>query len=200
MGLMTFLTGKERIVRKLEAMDKKLDGQFTPILLRTKDQLKIKNGEEFNLWLGSWKIGFTINQFITHWLRTKLDLHPKWTTEGTFNDESPVLIAYLMIQLAALKRTPTEEKLGFIIAQRALVVTGSQAGAPSIDSLVRDMFKTCPLTMLLEDSRFSDEALRGLKILENGCESYALQSGLDHDLQTLKGLIACLTVAHLTSQ
>ena len=74
---------------------------------RARNQLNIENGQEFN-WLGSWKIGFTIND-LTHWLRTKLDYHPKWTTEGNFNDESPVLIAYLMIQLAALKETPTEE-------------------------------------------------------------------------------------------
>ena len=199
MGLMTFLTGKERIVRKLEAMEKKLDDQFTPLLLQARNQLNIENGQEFNLWLGSLKIGFTINQFVTHWLRTKLDYHPKWTTEGNFNDESPVLIAYLMVQLAALKETPTEEKLGFAIAQRALIVTGAQADAPSVDSLVRDMFKTCPITMLLEDHRYKDEAFRGLKMLENGCESYALQSGLNHDVETLKGLLACLTVAHLTS-
>ena len=52
--------------------------------------------------------------------------------------------------------------------------------------------------MLLEDHRYEDEALRGLKMLENGCESYALQSGLNHDVETLKGLLACLKVAHLT--
>ena len=199
MGLMTFLTGKERIVRKLEAMDKKLDDQFTPMLLQVRDKLNIDDGKQFNLWLSSWKIGFTINQFVTHWLRTKLDYHPKWTTEGNFNDESPVLIAYLMIQLAALEGTPSEEKLGFAIAQRALVVTGAQEGAPPIDSLVRDMFKTCPLTMLLDDHRYKEEALRGLKMLENGCESYALQSGMNHDVQTLKGLIACLTIAHVVA-
>jgi hypothetical protein len=41
MGMMTWMTGKPRIQRQLETMDKKLDDQFTPMLINAKDELGI---------------------------------------------------------------------------------------------------------------------------------------------------------------
>ena len=192
MGLMTLLTGKPRLLRQVESREKKLDKQLTPLLLQGKDELQIKDGRDFVLELSSWKIGLTVNEFVTHWVRSTLDIHPKSLTESNFKSESPILAAHLMMLLYAIDKTEGSETPVLDIFSRALLFTtpDPSGSAPTVETLLRDMFKSCPLEMLLLDERYKEEAQRGLQLLENSCENFVIHSDLPHDLQLVKGLIA----------
>ena len=160
MGLMTFLTGKTRRYRQLESRDKKLDERFMPMLMQARKELGIQDGKDFTLWLTSWKIGVTLNEYVTHWVRTTINFHPRWTTEGNFNDEGPILVEFFLAQVFSINQSNYPDSVLLEVAKRAFVVTSSQPEAPSCDELLRDMFKNCPVEMLLLDSRFKAETLR----------------------------------------
>ena len=189
MGLMTFLTGKTRRYRQLESRDKKLDDRFIPMLLEARKELKIQDGNDFTLWLASWKIGVTLNEYVTHWVRTTIDLHPRWTTEGNFNDEGPILVDFCLAQVFSIQQSNDSDSVMLEVAKRAFVVTSCQPDAPSCDELLRDMFKNCPVEMLIRVSRFEKEALRALKLFRNDCENAAVKSELPHDIEFTNQLV-----------
>ena len=76
------------------------------------------------------------------------------------------------------------------VTKRAFVVTSCQPDAPSCDELLRDMFKNCPVEMLIRDSRFEKEALRAIKLFRNDCENAAVKSELPHDIEFTNQLVA----------
>ena len=188
MGLMTFMTGKNRLQRQMAAMDKKLDSQFMPMLINAKEDLGIDSGEELNIWLVSLKVGYIINQYVTHWLRTQLDYHPKWTTEGNYNDERIKLVSLFTGQLHAIKTLSSPSSL--IIMQRANIVLEGDPNGPSCDSLVRDMFKVVPIKVLFNEPQYRSIAVKGLDCLINDCEALSIRSSHQHDMGFIKEIIA----------
>ena len=195
MGMMTWMTGKPRIQRQLETMDKKLDDQFMPMLINAKDELGIDSGEEFNIWMCSLKAGYIINQYVTYWLRTKLDYHPKWTTEGNYNDERGKLIGLFTSQLYSVKDLYSTSSL--IIVQRANIMLEGDSNGPLCDSLVKDMFKVVPIRLLFDDPRYQSIAVNGLDCMVNDCEALSLRSSLNHDINFIKEIIGLVKLGAL---
>ena len=160
MGLLTLLTGKDKITRQLEKLDAELGAKFFTIAANNATEFNLHNGEEVAAASAGMSYGAAVNQFITHYVRTKLDLHPKWTTEGNFKDEAHALLSYSSINFRILWRSNLEPEQKI---QCVKLVTTAHEGAPDFEGLIMNMFKCAELERLVKF--YPSETAEGLGIM-----------------------------------
>jgi hypothetical protein len=189
MGLMTMLTGKPRFQRQLEARHEKLLERSMSTTTRLFELGLGVEKSNFPLVSTSTMIGVEINQYVTHYVRSKLTLHPKWTTEGNFEDEGKLIVSHLLPLLAMLK-TCDPSNINWI----PMVFTETD---DKTEDLILNMFKNCPLYGLMR--LYPDETINGLKRLKADLRYLASLSSIDHDIEFIEDVITKLTVLAIAS-
>ncbi len=145
MGLMTLLTGKDRLTRQLEKLEKGINDNFFAIVSKNASGFNLSKGEHVVAASSGMSFAAAVNQFVTHYVRSQLDLHPKWTTEGNFRDEAQALVAFSAMHFRILWRSSLEfeKKVGFVG-----FVMATPDDAPDFTRLMMDMFKCIELERL----------------------------------------------------
>lgn len=172
MGLLTLLTGKDRITRQLEKLDKEMGDKYFEIAAKHASELNLHGGEQVAAAAAGMSLGSVINQFATHCVRTKLDYHPKWTTEGNFKNEAHALVSYSAINFRVLFRSSLDnsEKAKFVH-----FTTSANEESPALDALIMNMFKCADLERLLKS--YPQETSQALGIMASMHRDLALRPG-----------------------
>ena len=171
MGLMTLVTGKDRLTRQLEKLDKGLNDKFYAMAAQNASAFNLNSGEQIVAASSAMSFAAAINQFTTHYVRSQLDLHPKWTTEGNFKDEAHALVAFSAMHFRAMWRSNLEfeKKLGFVG-----MIMSAPEDAPDFMKLMSDMFKCIELERLAQF--YPNETQYALGLIEQMHQDMHLKS------------------------
>ena len=176
MGLMTMLTGKNRFQRQLEKLENTKGKENHDLVLKFHKELNLQTPEEIVSATSLLCVCSAINMFLTHHLRTKLSLHPKWTTQGNFDEEGPALVAWLRPHLMVFNSNELafEKRLPII----GLIMDASDGG-PELRGLIENMFKNADLIRM--GDAFPEETKQGINVMTALYKSFCVQSSIDSD-------------------
>ena len=176
MGLMTLLTGKNRFQRQLEKLENTKGKENHDLVLKFHKELNLQTPEEIVSATSLLCVCSAINMFLTHHLRTKLSLHPKWTTQGNFDEEGPALVAWLRPHLMVFNSNELafEKRLPII----GLIMDASDGG-PELRGLIENMFKNADLKRM--GDAFPEETKQGINVMTALYKSFCVQSSIDSD-------------------
>ena len=171
MGLLTLLTGKDQITRQLEKLDKEMGDKYFEITAKHATELNLHGGEQVAAAAAGMTLGTIISQFATHYVRSKLDYHPKWATEGNFRDEAHALVLFSAVNFRVLFRSSLDnsEKAKFVH-----LMTSANEESPELDDLMKNMFRCVDLERLLKS--YPKETSEALGIMASMHKEYALKS------------------------
>jgi hypothetical protein len=179
MGLMTMLTGKPRIQRQLESRHEKLFDLSVPIAthLYSNDQISKEDIMPFAI---SSMIASEINQYVTHYVRTQLTFHPKWTTEANFTEMGQTIVAHLAMLFSMLKSCDFD-------SAKFIVACMSNPANYKAEDLIMNMHKCCPLITLMD--AYPSETYAGLNRLLADLQYFIKLSSIDHDYDYIESLM-----------
>tara|TARA_B100000674_G_scaffold443845_1_gene409026 strand:+ start:426 stop:1040 length:615 start_codon:yes stop_codon:yes gene_type:complete len=176
MGLMTMLTGKSRFQRQIEKLENTKGEENHDLVLKFRKELNLSTAEEIISATSLLCVCSAINMFLTHHLRTKLSLHPKWTTQSTFDEEGPALVAWLRPHLMVM----TSNELAF---EKRVPIIGlimdASDGGPEFRGLIENMFKNADLKRMADN--FPEETKQGINVMTALYKSFCVQSSIDSD-------------------
>ena len=176
MGLMTMLTGKSRFQRQIEKLENGKGKENHDLVLKFHKELNLSTAEEMVSATSLLCVCSAINMFLTHHLRTKLSLHPKWTTQSTFDEEGPALVAWLRPHLMVI----TSNELAF---EKRVPIIGlimdASDGGPDFRGLIENMFKNADLKRMADN--FPEETKQGINVMTALYKSFCVQSSIDSD-------------------
>jgi hypothetical protein len=190
MGLFDFLGGNS-LEKSLKKFEKLHDGNWDYIV-KNGQSLGVTNGNMAVGAASAMTLGMCINQFATHYVRTQLSIHPKWTTEGNFRDMAPSLCMCISIHFRTMFRSE------YPIKQRNMIlgyILGENKDGPSFRSLIEDMFKNAPLESL--SHHYPNETLGSLEILKSMHEDLSLKSSHEFSHQNFEQFIDNLKTSYL---
>lgn len=174
MGLMTMLTGKNRLQRQMEKLESTKGEQYHKLVLRHHKDLGLESPEEALAAVSLLCVCDGINMFLTHHLRTQLTIHPKWTSQGNFDDEGPALVAWIRPHLMILN----DNNLSFDKRLPLFgIAMGGSMNKPEFNDLIQDMFKTADFKRMGE--RYPQETKRGINVMVAMYRSLCIQSSID---------------------
>ena len=176
MGLMTMLTGKSRFQRQIEKLENSKGKENHDLVLKFHKELNLQTPEEIVSATSLLCVCSAINMFLTHHLRTKLSLHPKWTTQSTFDEEGPALVAWLRPHLMVMHSNELafDKRVPII----GLIMDASDGG-PELRGLIENMFKNADLKRLADN--FPEETKQGINVMTTLYKSLCVQSSIDSD-------------------
>lgn len=177
------LTGKPRLQRQVEKFENDLGNRNWTLVATNAEHFELSKGEEVQAAASYLNIRFGINQFLTHYLRTRLrhlTHHPKWTTDSIFDEEGPALVAWMRphlmmhfkVELDFFKRLKLQQVLGQV-----------EEDAPDFMSLLSDCFKVCSLQQMIE--HHPKETVKGINTMLQLYRSLCIQSSIDGDPEEL---------------
>ena len=141
------LFGGDPLERALKDIDKKMHEPNWELTVKHAKELGVENGDMAVGAASTLTLGRCINEFSTLYVRTKLTLHPKWTTEGNFKDMSMPLCVSIAIHFRTMYRSEYPTDRQNTLLRMAL---DTQDGGPSFKSLIENMFKNAPLESLAD--------------------------------------------------
>ena len=168
---MTMLTGKSRMTRHIEKVHAQ---QFKPsleIIYNLRGELGIEGKEEHIAAANFICTQNAINQFVTMYLRSQLDLHPKWTTQSTFRDEAPACIA--VIWAFVHSSVDGEQRLHHLKVNKLIEFMTFGNTTVNFNDCLNNMFKHCDLQRMVQ--RYPDETRKGLNIMIAMFEQFCVE-------------------------
>ena len=194
MGFFDFLT-QSNLERGLNQF-KKLEDQNWDLITKHGREMGITSGDQAQGAVSALTMGNCINQYLTHYVRTQLDIHPKWTTQGNFDEMSVPLIAVISSSFRSYFRSTLSEKdkIGFLgLMFQAKQESEERTAVKACVDLIEDMFKSAPFQLLA--IAYQPECNRGLDFLCEEHRIFSLKSSHEfpHEnfeafIQNLKGL------------
>ena len=171
MGLLTLLTGKDRMTRQLEKLDKGINEKFFKIASHNHTELGLKSAEEVTTASSAMTVGVAVNHYLTHYVRTQLSNHYKRLSDGNFNEEAPPLITTIAVHFRVLCRSNMDvrKKMGFVF-----MMTDIGEDPPPFSDLIQNMFKSADLERLLKIH--PEETKRGMSLMRDMHSELALKS------------------------
>ena len=189
MGLFGLFRGGNAFEKSLEDIDKKIHEPNWNLVVKHGRELGIESG---NMAIGAASaltLGRCINEFSTHYVRTQLTIHPKWTTEGNFKDMCLPLCATICLHFRTMCRSELPSRKQFELM--SMVFREIEEG-PSFKSLIEDMFKNAPLQSLAE--HYPRQTRDALVVLERMHEEYAMKSSHEFSHEHFSEFIDVLKV------
>jgi len=186
------LLGGDPLEKALKDIDKKIHAQSVEMVFKNLNELGVENGDMAVGAASTMTLGRCINEFSTHYVRTKLTIHPKWTTEGNFKDMSMPLCISAALHFRTMYRSeyPENRKNSLLRA-----ILNTQENTPSFKSLIEDMFKNAPLESL--GDHYPSETNEALDVLVTMHKGYSLRSGYDFPHETFASFIQDLKVLYV---
>ena len=186
------LFGGDPLERALKDIDKKMHEPNWQLVVKHAKDLGVENGDMAVGAASTLTLGRCINEFSTHYVRTKLTLHPKWTTEGNFKDMAMPLCVSIAIHFRTMYRSEYPISRRNAILRMAL---DTQDGGPSFKSLIENMFKNAPLESLAD--YYPSETNEALDVLATMHKGYSLRSAHEFPHENFSSFIQDIKISYL---
>ena len=183
MGLMTFLTGKPRLVRKLEKYENERGNQNWVLVSKYAELFDLRSPEEVLAAASYLNVRFAINQFLTYYLRTRLrhlTFHKKQDVESIFDEECPALVAWIRPHLTMYRKANLDPSKQLMLIQALQQIAKE---SPDFMSLLNDPSKICSLEEMAANQ--PNETKRGINIMSQHYRSLCVQSAIDSNPEDL---------------
>jgi hypothetical protein len=186
------LFGGDPLERALKDIDKKMYEPNWELVVKHARELGIENGDMAVGAASTLTLGRCINEFSTHYVRTKLTLHPRWTTEGNFKTMSTPLCVSVAMHYRTMYRSEYPTGRRYALLQ---MVLDAQDEGPSFKSLIEDMFKNAPLESLAD--HYPSETNEALDVLATMHKGYSLRSAHEFPHEHFSPFIEDLKMKYL---
>jgi DNA-binding XRE family transcriptional regulator len=186
------LFGGDPLERALKDIEKKIYEPNWELVVKNAQYLGVENGDMATGSTSAMTMARCINEFSTHYVRTKLTLHPKWTTEGNFKDMSmPLCVSIAMHFRVMFRSTYPLHRRNEVLS----MTFGTIKDGPSFKSLIEDMFKNAPLESLAD--HYPRETNEALDVLETMHKGYSLRSAHEFPHEHFSSFIQTLKNSYL---
>ncbi len=152
--------GGNSIEKRLMQIEENIFEPNLEVVVKRAEVLAIENGNMAFGAASTLTLGQCINEFATHYVRTKLTLHPKRITERNFKDKSIPLSTATAVYFRYMYESEYPLNRCIIILKMML---NTPEGGSSFETLIEDISKIAPLESLINNYPLeTNEALDSL--------------------------------------